>query len=72
MLTFFPTEGPQQRDAVANVENAQRYWKTVGCPTFGTRNMWWYTLVDANTDQTDIAFGVTTLDNPRPVFDLNC
>ena len=54
------------------MENAQRYWKTVGCPTFGTRNMWWYTLVDANTAQTDISFGVTTLDNPRPVFDLNC
>lgn len=74
MLTtvFLFPGGPQQRDAVASVENAQRYWKAVGCPTFGTRNMWWYTLVDANTAQTDIAFGLTPLSSATPFFDLAC
>ncbi|RYP73781.1 hypothetical protein DL769_004157 [Monosporascus sp. CRB-8-3] len=71
-IAFSSPEGPNQRDAVANVANAQRYWKTVGCPTFGKRNMWWYTLVDANTAQTDISFGVTPLNNAKPVFDLRC
>ncbi|RYP38958.1 hypothetical protein DL768_010741 [Monosporascus sp. mg162] len=70
--TGWPHKGPQQRDAVANVANAQRYWKTVGCPTFGKRNIWWYTLVDANTAQTDISFGITPLNNAKPVFDLTC
>lgn len=70
--TGWPHSGPQQRDAVASVENAQRYWKAVGCPTFGTRNMWWYTLVDANTAQTDIAFGLTPLSSATPFFDLAC
>lgn len=70
--TGWPHSGPQQRDAIASVENAQRYWKAVGCPTFGTRNMWWYTLVDANTAQTDISFGITAPESATPVFDLAC
>ncbi|KAK7748427.1 hypothetical protein SLS62_008583 [Diatrype stigma] len=70
--TGWPHTGPQQRDAVASVQNAQAYWKAVGCPTFGTRNMWWYTLVDANTAQTDISFGVTPPESATPVFDLAC
>ncbi|KAK8043136.1 glycoside hydrolase family 17 protein [Apiospora phragmitis] len=58
--------------AVANLDNARRYWHDVGCPLFGSRNTFWYTLKDANTAQTDISFAVTPLENNTPYFDLTC
>lgn len=73
--TGWPHTGPTSNLAVANVENAQRYWSEVGCSLFGVRNTWWYTLSDANTAQTDISFGVAGSGNPpstTPVFSLTC
>ncbi|EFQ34222.1 GPI-anchored cell wall beta-1,3-endoglucanase EglC [Colletotrichum graminicola] len=70
--TGWPHIGPQQGAAVASVDNARRYWSQVGCALFGQRNVWWYTLVDANTAQTDISFGVTPVGSRQPVFDLTC
>lgn len=59
-------------NAVANPVNAAWYWKTTGCPRFGTRNIFWYTLVDANTAQTDISFSLTPLNSNQPYFSLQC
>ncbi|KAF6792710.1 hypothetical protein CSOJ01_14089 [Colletotrichum sojae] len=60
--TGWPHIGPQQGAAVASVDNARTYWSQVGCALFGQRNVWWYTLLDANTAQTDISNST-----PRPV-----
>ncbi|KAI1338587.1 glycoside hydrolase family 17 protein [Xylariaceae sp. FL0016] len=70
--TGWPNVGPQERDAVASIENAKTYWDTVGCALFGQRNTFWYTLVDANTAQTDISFALTPLDSATPKFNLAC
>ncbi|KAK9774392.1 putative Glucan 1,3-beta-glucosidase-like protein [Seiridium cardinale] len=70
--TGWPHVGPNSGAAVANVDNAKRYWDEVGCPNFGARNTWWYTLKDSNTAQTDISFGITPLENNTPLFDLTC
>lgn len=72
MLTKSFPVGPQSGAAVASVENARQYWSQVGCALFGQRNVWWYTLLDANTAQTNIEFGVTPAGSSRPVFDLTC
>ena len=45
--------------AVANVANAQRYWRQVGCSLFGKRNTWYYTLYDAYV--LDFTIGLTFL-----------
>ncbi|KAI1639910.1 glycoside hydrolase superfamily [Biscogniauxia mediterranea] len=70
--TGWPNMGPQQRDAIASVENAKTYWDRVGCSLFGKRNAFWYTLVDANTAQTDLSFALTPRDSDTPKFDLTC
>ncbi|KAI1498838.1 glycoside hydrolase superfamily [Biscogniauxia marginata] len=70
--TGWPSVGPQQRDAVASVQNAKTYWDRVGCSLFGKRNTFWYTLVDANTAQTDLSFALTPRDSPVPKFNLAC
>ncbi|KEF54485.1 murein transglycosylase [Exophiala aquamarina CBS 119918] len=73
--TGWPHSGPTSNLAVASVENAQTYWSSVGCGLFGQRNIWWYTLSDANTAQTEISFGVAGAGNPpstTPIYDLSC
>ncbi|KAI1482887.1 glycoside hydrolase family 17 protein [Daldinia eschscholtzii] len=70
--TGWPSVGPQQRDAIASVENARTYYSQVGCALFGKRTAFWYTLVDANTAQTDISFALTPIDDATPKFDLTC
>ncbi|KAI1414812.1 glycoside hydrolase family 17 protein [Hypoxylon sp. FL1857] len=70
--TGWPNMGPQQRDAIASVENARSYYAQVGCAIFGQRTVFWYTLVDANTAQTDISFSLTPIDSAAPKFDLTC
>lgn len=72
--TGWPVEGKQSAQAVASANNAKNYWDTVGCSLFGETDVYWYTLVDANTDTaTQPAFGVvgTTL-STTPLFDLTC
>ncbi|KAI0012173.1 glycoside hydrolase family 17 protein [Xylariaceae sp. FL0662B] len=70
--TGWPSSGPQARDAVASVENARTYYSQVGCALFGQRTAFWYTLVDANTAQTDISFALTPIDSATPKYDLTC
>ncbi|KAL7629186.1 hypothetical protein AAE478_000706 [Parahypoxylon ruwenzoriense] len=70
--TGWPSMGPQQRDAIASVENARRYYSQVGCALFGKRTAFWYTLIDANTAQTELSFALTPLDSATPRFDLAC
>lgn len=38
--TGWPISGPTSNLAVASVQNAQTYWKAVGCELFGARNTW--------------------------------
>jgi glucan endo-1,3-beta-D-glucosidase len=70
--TGWPRIGPNSGAAVASLENSKRYWDEVGCSLFGTRNVFWYTLKDANTAQTDLSFAITPLQNNTPFFDLSC
>ncbi|EJT69608.1 GPI-anchored cell wall beta-1,3-endoglucanase EglC [Gaeumannomyces tritici R3-111a-1] len=70
--TGWPHRGPTQRAAVPSPENARTYWSQVGCTLFNNRNVWWYTLKDANTAQVDISFGITPIDSSTPIFDLSC
>lgn len=70
--TGWPHTGPTSGQAIASNQNAETYWKTVGCSLFGSRNTWWYTLEDANTAQTEIQFGVVALGGATPIYDLSC
>ncbi|KAI1209081.1 glycoside hydrolase family 17 protein [Annulohypoxylon truncatum] len=70
--TGWPTMGPQQRDAVASVDNTKGYYSQIGCALFGQRNTFWYTLVDSNMTQTNISFALTPIDSAAPKFDLTC
>ncbi|KAI0098748.1 glycoside hydrolase superfamily [Nemania sp. FL0031] len=68
-----PVSGKTSGDSVASVENAETFWKTVGCPMFGNINVWWYTLQDAAPDTPNPSFGIvgSTL-TTTPLFDLSC
>jgi glucan endo-1,3-beta-D-glucosidase len=58
---------------VANVANAQAYWKAVGCDIlFGKINTWWFQFNDYPSN-VDIAFGVTGNGiSSNGIFDLSC
>ncbi|KAI0107599.1 GPI-anchored cell wall beta-1,3-endoglucanase EglC [Nemania sp. FL0031] len=64
--------GPVFRDAVPSIENAQAYWKTVGCSLFGKRNTFWYTLMDGAMTNSDLSFAITPANSATPKFDLSC
>lgn len=70
--TGWPRIGPKFGSAIASLENSKRYWDEVGCSLFGSRTVFWYTLKDANTAQTDLSFAITPLQNNTPYFDLRC
>ncbi|KXJ95928.1 GPI-anchored cell wall beta-1,3-endoglucanase EglC [Microdochium bolleyi] len=70
--TGWPHKGPNSGAAVASIENARKYWLDVGCHQFGFRNVFWYTLVDANVDQASISFGITPRDSANPFYSLQC
>ncbi|KAI0429386.1 glycoside hydrolase superfamily [Xylaria sp. FL1042] len=71
--TGHPVSGKQSGDSVASVENAEKYWKTVGCPMFGNTNVWWYTLQDAAPDTPNPSFGIIGSElTTTPLFDLSC
>lgn len=70
--TGWPHKGPKSGAAEASLDNAKRYWKETGCSLFGHRNVFWYTLKDANTAQTDLSFAITPLTSGTPYFDLTC
>ncbi|KAJ5407882.1 glucan endo-1-3-beta-glucosidase eglC [Penicillium cosmopolitanum] len=66
--TGWPVSGPQEGDATASAENAQKYWDEVGCPLFGNTNTWWYMLEDEGASP---SFGVVKGDLSTPQFDLS-
>lgn len=39
--TGHPVSGKDSGESVASVENAEAYWKAVGCPLFGSVNVWY-------------------------------
>lgn len=72
--TGWPVGGKKSAAAVASTDNAKTYWDKVGCALFGKTDVYWYTLVDANTDtEKQPQFGLvgTTL-KTTPLFDLTC
>ncbi|KAI0014373.1 glycoside hydrolase family 17 protein [Xylariaceae sp. FL0662B] len=71
--TGHPVSGKTVGQSVASVENAEDYWKTVGCPLFGQTNVWWYTLQDAAPDTPNPSFGIVGNKlTTKPLFDLSC
>lgn len=70
--TGWPVSGKDFGDAVASVENAETYWKDVGCSLFGATNVWWYTLRDAAPDTPNPSFGILQDLNGQPLYDLSC
>lgn len=65
--TGWPTTGETLAQAVPNVQNAETYYKQVGCNTiFGKINTWWFTLEDPN-------FGVVGNSlSTTPLYNLDC
>ncbi|KAI0549055.1 glycoside hydrolase family 17 protein [Xylaria curta] len=71
--TGHPVSGKDSGESVASVENAENFWKTVGCPMFGQINVWWYTLQDAAPDTPNPSFGIIGSElTTTPLFDLSC
>ncbi|KAI0876872.1 glycoside hydrolase superfamily [Hypoxylon argillaceum] len=71
--TGYPVSGKTSGDAVPSVENAEKFWKAVGCPMFGNTNVWWYTLQDAAPDTPNPSFGIVGSElTTTPLFDLSC
>ncbi|KAI0406907.1 glycoside hydrolase [Xylaria palmicola] len=71
--TGHPVSGKDSGESVPSVENAEKFWKTVGCPMFGNINVWWYTLQDAAPDKPNVSFGIVGSElTTTPLFDLSC
>ncbi|KAF1362630.1 GPI-anchored cell wall beta-1,3-endoglucanase EglC [Lizonia empirigonia] len=63
--------GPAFGAAEATVDNAGEYWQEVGCKLFGKRNVFWYTLRDANPDN-EVKFAITDNLSTTPRYNLTC
>ena len=71
--TGWPISGKTSGEGVASISNARTYWKDVGCPMFGSTNVWWYTLLDAGTQSSNPSFGVVGSKlTKKPLYDLSC
>ncbi|KAK3487829.1 glycoside hydrolase superfamily [Neurospora hispaniola] len=71
--TGFPLSGKTMGQAVPSIANAKYYWDQVGCPLFGSTNVWWYTMQDSAPATPNPSFGLigSTL-TTTPLFDLSC
>ncbi|KAM3499101.1 hypothetical protein MY10362_007614 [Beauveria mimosiformis] len=73
--TGWPVSGKTENKAIANIENAQTFWREVGCPRFGKVNTFWFIMQDGGPTQSDKpSFGIvggSTL-STKPLFDLSC
>lgn len=69
--TGWAYSGPAFGAADASVDNAGKYWKEVGCALFGRKNVFWYTLRDANPEN-EVKFAITDNLNTKPRYDLSC
>jgi glucan endo-1,3-beta-D-glucosidase len=63
--------GPDFGAAKSTLDNLEYYWKHVGCALFGKRNVFWYTLRDANPAN-KVKFAITDNLSTTPRFDLTC
>ena len=70
--TGWPVSGKNFGEAIASAENARTFYKEVGCPEFGSTNVWWYTLLDAAPDTPNPSFGVINELGGKPLYDLSC
>ncbi|KAH7630664.1 glycoside hydrolase superfamily [Sordaria sp. MPI-SDFR-AT-0083] len=71
--TGFPLSGKTMGQAVPSIQNAKYYWDHVGCPLFGSTNVWWYTMQDSAPTTPNPSFGLigSTL-TTTPLFDISC
>ncbi|KAG9256436.1 glycoside hydrolase superfamily [Emericellopsis atlantica] len=71
--TGWPVSGDDFGEAVASVDNAETFYKEVGCPLFGNTNIWWYILQDAAPTTPNPSFGVVGSQlSDKPLFDMSC
>lgn len=56
--TGWPYVGPKTGAATSTMNDAGHYWQEVGCPWFGQRNIFWYTLQYANPSN-KVKFAIT-------------
>lgn len=68
----WPVNGKTVGSAEPPVENAEKFGRDVGCPTFGETNVWWYTLRDAAPDTPGPSFGIVREMGGEPRYDLSC
>ncbi|OAA68942.1 GPI-anchored cell wall beta-1,3-endoglucanase EglC [Cordyceps fumosorosea ARSEF 2679] len=73
--TGWPVSGKAENKAQASIENAQTFWREVGCPRFGKVNVFWFIMQDGGPSQASApSFGIVggnTL-STKPLFDLSC
>jgi len=69
--TGWAYSGPDFGSAKSTVDNAATYWKDVGCALFGKRNVFWYTLRDANPAN-KVKFAISDNLSTKPRFDISC
>ncbi|RYP47245.1 hypothetical protein DL768_006667 [Monosporascus sp. mg162] len=70
--TGWPYIGPDWDQAVSSVDNAETYWKEIGCKRlFNKTPTFWYTLRDSNPDN-KMKFAITEDLSTKPLFDLSC
>ncbi|KAH6862360.1 GPI-anchored cell wall beta-1,3-endoglucanase EglC [Alternaria alternata] len=69
--TGWAYSGPDFGAATSTVDNAETYWKDVGCALFGKRNVFWYTLRDANPAN-KVKFAISDKLSTTPRFDISC
>ena len=69
--TGWPTSGTfASTSSVSGTQNAQTYWKTVGCGhLFGATNTWWYTFYDGDVP---LPFGVSSSAGGNAKYTLAC
>ncbi|KAK7962795.1 glycoside hydrolase family 17 protein [Apiospora aurea] len=74
--TGWPVVGKQQGAAVANAENARRYWKDIACSLIESGvNLWWYDLQESQYGQAEPDFGIFPagdLGSLQPSYELTC
>lgn len=71
--TGWPVSGKTYGEGVPSLENARTFWEDVGCPMFGSVNVWWYTLQDSSPTTPNPSFGVIGSDlTTTPLYDLSC
>lgn len=71
--TGYPVSGKTVGLAVPGLENAKSYWDQVGCPMFGTVNVWWYTFQDAVPATPNPSFGLIGNSlTTSPLYDISC